>query len=130
MKKILLKIIVCVLLFSCSDEIPDNCNKINTVEIKYDIQDNVIFLDNVWKQNIDIYTLIPINWIGIDAVNYENYIKIVSTKKIKNVGLINFNYDYSINYGNGFEVLIYSNGLSDYKYNFDVLKLNVTHKQN
>jgi len=85
MKKILLKIIVCVLLFSCSDEIPDNCNQTNTVEIKYDIQDNVIFLDNVWKQNIDIYTLIPINWIGIDAVNYENYIKIISTKKIKKV---------------------------------------------
>lgn len=130
MKKILLKIAMCLLFVSCSNDDQNECIQTNKEFIKCNIQDNIIFLNNDWIQNLNLDSFTPINWIGIDAVRYRDSIKIYSSKKIKKVVLIDYNYNYSINYGNGFEVCIYSNELNDYRDNTDILKLNVTYKSN
>lgn len=125
MKKYIL-LALSILTISCSN---DNAqNQETNVFVKYDSQDNIIDYGSGWKQNIDLDNFQPFNWIGIDGITQANYITVKSTKMIKNVVMLDFQYPYFIVYGNGHNVIVYSFQMNDYRSETDLFKMVVTYK--
>lgn len=63
---------------SCTNE--QNELPITSTQIEYNSQDNILLLDNVWKQNLND-SMTPINWVGIDGTSSDYFIKVMSYKK-------------------------------------------------
>jgi hypothetical protein len=124
MKKYIL-LALSILTISCSNE----CQELATnIFVKYDSQDNIIDYGSGWEKNINLDNFQPINWIGIDGITQANYITVKSTKKIKNVVMVDFQFPYFVVYGNGYNVIVYSFQMNDYRSGNDIFKMIVTYK--